>query len=344
MSDRAPAAAGLGRFGVRDIVLVALLASVGGALSAYIGYLGNLVNRFFGVPFGAGQMLAGLHVVWPLLAAALVRRVGAATLTGLVKGTVEFLMGGTHGVVILLVSAVEGAFVDVGTSLDPRRPPWTLVLSGAVASSSNVFIFQALYFSGVPWDYILFMGGLAAISGAVLGGWLSCDLVRLLRRAGLAPAPTVRGSRLRAGLAGGVAVAMLAGGVYYYLDVYQPPLGPGTLRVEGQVERPFLFQYEHWEGREVTIRATLQGAVTYVPERPYTGVPVSQLLVHAQPLPGASQLVARARDGYRAAFTLEEAMTGSALLVVQDRQDLRLVAKDHSGSEWVQDLVTLEVK
>ncbi len=50
--------AGGGRRGleVRDLVLVALLASIGGVLSTYVGYLGNLVNHFVGVPFGAGQI------------------------------------------------------------------------------------------------------------------------------------------------------------------------------------------------------------------------------------------------------------------------------------------------
>ena len=36
------------RFGVRDLVLIALLAEAGGVLSTYIGYLGNLINRLFG--------------------------------------------------------------------------------------------------------------------------------------------------------------------------------------------------------------------------------------------------------------------------------------------------------
>ena len=39
----------------KNLVTIALLASLGGALSTYIGYLGNLMNRLVGVPFGAGQ-------------------------------------------------------------------------------------------------------------------------------------------------------------------------------------------------------------------------------------------------------------------------------------------------
>lgn len=333
---------GLGRFSVRDIVLVALLASVGGTLSAYVGYLGNLINRFFGVPFGAGQVLAGLHVLWPLLAAAVVGRFGAATLTGLVKGLVEFLMGGTHGLVILLVSFVEGAFVDLGSLAFGRSLP-AFLLAGGVAAASNVFVFQTLYFSGVPWTYILFMAGLASVSGAILGGWLSHDLLSILQRAGVVRAPVMKTSRLRGWLAGGLALALAVGGAHYYLAVYEPFLPPDALRVEGKVEKPFRFVYGEWEEEEITLRATLEGAVTHVPEREYTGVPVGKILAHAGPLPSAQKLVTRARDGYFAEFPLPNALDPS-LIVIQEGESLRLVAKGYSGSLWVQDLVALEVR
>lgn len=335
---------GLGRFSVRDIVLVALLASVGGALSAYIGYLGNLVNRFVGVPFGAGQILAGLHIVWPLLAVALVGRFGVGTLTGLVKGFIEFLMGGTHGLVILLVSFVEGAFVDLGLSLGLGRSLWAFLLTGAVAAASNVFVFQALYFSGVPWTYILFMAGLAGVSGAILGGWLSHDLLSILRRAGVVRVPPLKASRLRGWIAAAAALAVVAGGAYYYLTVYEPFLLPDALRVEGAVEKPFRFVYGEWEGEEITLRATLEGAVTYVPEREYTGVPVGKILSRAEPSPSAEMLIARARDGYFAEFPLQDVLDSSDLIVIQEGESLRLVAKGYSGSLWVRDLVALEVR
>ena len=48
----------------RGIVTIAVLASLGGVLSTFVGYLGNLVNLALGVPFGAGQFMAGLHVFW----------------------------------------------------------------------------------------------------------------------------------------------------------------------------------------------------------------------------------------------------------------------------------------
>ncbi|WP_461368985.1 ECF transporter S component, partial [Candidatus Darwinibacter acetoxidans] len=78
-------------FATRDLLIMAVLSGIGGVLSTYVGYLGNLLNRLFGVPFGAGQFVAGLHVFWIILAAGLVRRPGAATIVGLLKGVVELL-------------------------------------------------------------------------------------------------------------------------------------------------------------------------------------------------------------------------------------------------------------
>ena len=49
-------------FATRDLLIMAVLSGIGGVLSTYVGYLGNLLNRLFGVPFGAGQFVAGLHV------------------------------------------------------------------------------------------------------------------------------------------------------------------------------------------------------------------------------------------------------------------------------------------
>lgn len=50
------------RFSNRDLLVIAVLSGIGGVMSTYIGYLGNLLNNLLGVPFGAGQFVAGLHV------------------------------------------------------------------------------------------------------------------------------------------------------------------------------------------------------------------------------------------------------------------------------------------
>lgn len=338
------------RFDVRDIVLMALLAAVGGVLSTYIGYLGNLVNRVFGVPFGAGQLISGLHIVWPLLARALVGRFGAGTLTGLTKGAVELFTGGTHGVVILLVSAVEGLFVDLGLGVTRRRGLLITMIAGALASASNVLVFQAIYFSGVAASFLALMVSAALVSGAVFGGYLAWDIERVLVASRLIrPTDLVSpGARRRIGWRHVATLAIvfgfLAGGVYFYLRVYDPFPSPGAATIAGAVEAPYEFVYGEWKAEERTVRAELRGSVTYVPPTDYTGIPMTLVLERASPSADAATVRVIAPDGYEARFALSELMDNSDVLLTLDGDELRLVAPGYDGVYWVEQVVRIAVE
>ena len=338
------------RFDVRDIVLMALLSAVGGVLSTYIGYLGNLVNRLFGVPFGAGQLISGLHIVWPLLARALVGRFGSGTLTGLTKGAVELFTGGTHGVVILLVSAVEGLFVDLGLGVTRRRGLLLTMLAGALASASNVVMFQAIYFSGVAASFLALMIGAAFASGAVFGGYLAWDIERVLVASRLTrPTDSVAPNGWRAigwrhAVTFAVVLGLLAGGVYFYLKVYDPFPTPGAATIAGAVEAPYEFAYGEWKAEERTVRTEMRGSVTYVPPQDYTGVPMALLLERARPSESASTVRVIASDGYEVRFALLELMDNPDILLVLDDDALRLVAPGFDGAYWVEQVVRIAVE
>jgi ABC-type thiamin/hydroxymethylpyrimidine transport system permease subunit len=336
------------RFDVRDIVLIALLSAVGGVLSTYIGYLGNLVNRLFGVPFGAGQLIAGLHILWPLLARAFVGRFGSGTLTGLTKGAVELFSGGTHGVIILLVSAVEGLFVDLGLSLTRRRSLAITMLTGAVASASNVLVFQAIYFSGASIGFIGVMVGLALISGAFLGGYLAWDLEKILVSSRIVRTATRQERRRpawpRAVATLGLVLAFLAGAVYYYVDVYRP-FGPdAAAEIVGAVEIPYTFVYDDWTGPESTVHTELRGSVTYVPAEDYTGIPLAEVVDRASPAADATTVRIVAADGYEASLPLADVQSDEQILLTREADDLRLVVPGYDGAYWVEQVVRVVVE
>ena len=350
------------RLQVRDLVLAALLAAVGGVLSTYIGYIGNLINRLFGVPFGAGQLIAGLHIIWPLLARALTRRFGSGTLTGAAKGLVEFLSGGTHGVVIVVISLIEGLIIDVGMNLT-RRPRLAVMMGvGGLASASNVFLFQALYFSGSSMGFIWFMAGLAAISGAVLGGMLSWDLLRMIRESNLVSGTTEStcdgnadipsGSRRRSRIwirntATVLALlGLLSGAVYYYTAVYDPFSEAGTLRISGALEAKASteFRYEEWRDAEVTITTEMRGAVSYVPPQSYTGVPLTLVLEKLVLDETATEIAVIASDGYEKVFDLQSILGDSEVILVLQDQELNLVAAGFDGSYWVKQVSRIVVR
>ena len=368
------------RIDVRDIVLIALLSAVGGVLSTYIGYLGNLINRLFGVPFGAGQLIAGLHIIWPLLARAFVGRFGAGTLTGLTKGAVELFSGGTHGVIILLVSAVEGLFVDLGLAITRKRRLVLTMITGAISSAANVFVFQAVYFSGVSATYILMMAGLSAVSGAFFGGYLAWDLERLLvasrvvrppsdrvfrttpsarsaQRKERVPVgrPIVDGAARAAGPRGrhvwtrnlvtmAIVLAFLAGGVYYYLEVFDPFAQPGSAKIEGDVVDPYTFVYSEWDGVETTVNTEMRGSTSYVPPQDYTGFPLHEVVARSLPEGDATTVDVIASDGYQAEYVLADLLLDEDALITLEGEDLRLIIPGMDGSYWVKQVVRIVVR
>lgn len=334
---------------VREIVLVALLAAAGGVLSTYIGYIGNLINRLFGVPFGAGQLIAGLHVVWPLLARSLTGRFGSGTLTGLTKGAVEFFSGGTHGVVILLVSFVEGLLVDVGMGITYRQSLPIMMLAGAVASASNVFLFQAIYFSGVPLLFILVMAGLSFVSGAFFGGYLAWDLRRLLVSSRLIPQHA--GEQIKEHAAWWrhlatltVVLGVLVGGVYYYIAVSDPFAPSGAAQIQGAVEAPYTFRYNEWPEQAVAVTAELRGSTSYVPPREYTGIPLRAVLAQAKPKADATTVRVIAEDGYEASFDIASVLDDEAIILSLDTGQLRLIAASYDGAHWVRRVTKIVVR
>lgn len=341
----------------KDLVTIALLSALGGVLSTYIGYLGNLVNHIFGVPFGAGQFLAGLHVVWIILATGITRKKGAATTTGFVKGLVELFMGSTHGIVIVLVSLVQGAIVDFvlfSSKAKAERSPIMYGLAGALASASNVIVFQVFFFSGVPIVLILMICMLAAASGIIFCGWMGTEMLASLERAGLVEPREQKEIRAppspwgkRASLASLVAALCIlgiftVGAVYYFFAVYEPP-NPGSVDIEGDVSNSYSFVYEDFKDHEVTINAELNGAVTHKPARNYTGVPLMVVLGEASPNADATKVTVTGTDGYSADFVLSAVMSDNELIITYENGLYTIVAANYEGAYWVEDVASIDV-
>jgi len=338
------------RFELRDLVLIALLSAVGGVLSTYVGYLGNLINRLFGVPFGAGQLIAGVHVLWPLLARAIIRKFGSGTMTGLIKGLVEFLSGGTHGVVIVLVSVIEGIFIDVGMSMSSRRSLGVMMLTGAVASATNVFVLQAVYFANIPVTLLAGIASLALVSGAFFGGYLAWDLHDLLRASNLIR-PDSGGRRKASAIKWGrhvitlvVVTLGLAGAAIYYVAVYDPFAAPDAVSIEGAVSSPYTYCLSDGDMEVVTITAELRGSTMTIPARDYTGVLVREVVQHAIPDDEAAILRVIANDGYEIELEWNAVQLDEELLLILEDGSVRLVAAAYDGSYWVQQVRRIVIK
>ncbi|MDW7672412.1 MAG: ECF transporter S component [Bacillota bacterium] len=330
----------------RDLLIIAVLSGIGGVMSTYVGYLGNLLNRMLGVPFGAGQFVAGLHVFWIILAAGLVRKRGAATATGLLKGIIELLTGSTHGIAIVLISLVQGLLADLLLALFRRHSLAAYMVAGGVSSASNVLMFQILYFSGAPIPFLLFIGGLAFISGILLGGSFAQSVMEIVvqarpvRISGEASVPAsdtqkVGGWRPKHWGTLALTVLLSAGALYYFTAVFELPGSGPQLRVEGAVEQPVQLQLSELAEHRVTITAELIGEITHVPPSDYTGVPVSVILEKAVILPQAEILEVTATDGYTVTFDIWQVMEDDQMILIEEEETLRLIAGAYPGGHWV---------
>ena len=343
----------------RDIVTIAILASLGGALSTFVGYLGNLINLSLGVPFGAGQFMAGLHVFWLVLIRVIIPKRGVGTAGGLLKGMIEMFTGSTHGIVIVVVSLIQGFVVDIAASAagntenpaDSSRITWWI--GAGVASAVNVIVLQLFYFTGAPFLYIFVISILALCSGIIFAGYFAWETLEFLNDAGTISGfqsikPAIENSTPKSiayrNLPAIVFVLFLTvGSLYYTTNVANVFADPYSCEVRGLVDNPFSFSLDDFPGSEVTIEAELIGAYTHIPPTNYTGILLSTILQQASVQTGAIGLQIIARDGYSISLDITDVMTDSELLLTRTNDGLWLIAENYDGSMWVRQVITLQV-
>lgn len=298
-------------YSTRDLLLMAALAALGGVASTYVNAVGDLFQSVLGFA-GTNQWAAGLHVLWLTLAVGLTGRLGAGTLTGLLKGGVELMTGNSHGLLVVLVDLVAGVLVDL-SFLPFRRKDSLLpfLLAGGLAAASNVFVFQL--FAAVPADVLaygamLLVGAVAFLSGALFAGVLGLLLLNALRRAGVVKdrAPVPLGRRAAPVFAVGAVLIVVA----LTLFLRGALRGPPAVQVGGAVDAPY--DYPRQNG-DIAPR-TAEGTLREVTGR-YSGIPVQELLSRARPRAGTALLLVRGSDGYAFFISLDEVRDNPALLL-----------------------------
>ncbi|MBS3793510.1 MAG: ECF transporter S component [Candidatus Thorarchaeota archaeon] len=341
--------------GTREIATIAILGALGGSLSTFVGYLGNLVNLALGVPFGAGQFMAGLHVFWLVLMRLIASKRGVGTFGGTLKGLVELFAGSTHGVVIVLVSFVQGIIIDLAA--EEGGPPqeagarnqivWWFV--AGLSSASNVIVFQIVYFSGAPWIYLAAITALAFSSGAIFGGYFAWQTMFFIQDIGMTgfsvETPSLPESPVYRNIPAILFIIFLTtGALYYTIFVAKPFADPYACEITGDVANPFIYHPSDFIQQEVTIAAELQGAYTYIPPKNYTGVPLNILIERAEPSTEASTVRVEAKDGYSVEFGLSAVLSDDRLILTEEEDSgLWLIAAEYEGSYWVHKVSTILV-
>jgi len=329
-------------FSTRDLLIMAVLAALGGVASTYINALSDTVQAILGFA-GASQWAAGLHVVWIVLAFAITGKPGTGTLTGLLKGAVELMSGNSHGVIILLIDLVAGLLVDFGFLIfRNKRNLLPYLIAGGLASGSNVLVFQI--FATLPSN-ILAASAIALLfivafaSGCVFAGIVPSLLIKSLTKSGVVRVeqPTQKSRKIGWAVLAGVMVIAILMTVFLKIQLQ----GPEQLPVNGTVTTVYNFPDSAFPIKQTTRQMEYKGVLTE-----YTGYPLKAIIDAAGPDANADILLIEATDGYAFLLSFDELNSNDNIMIVQSgsgKSSTYDVVGPESSKAWIRGVARLTV-
>ena len=329
-------------FSTRDLLIMAVLAALGGVTSTYVNTIGDATQAALGFP-GATQWAAGFHTIWIVLAMGILRKTGAGTVMGILKGSVELMSGNTHGVIILLVNLVAGLLVDFGFFIfRNKRSLAPYLVAGGLSAGSNVIVFQL--FATLPTNIlalsaILILTLVATLSGIIISGLTAFFLVNALIKANVIRLPEKRIQNHKIGwyILGGVSILAVLLTVYLQFALKGSP----TIQISGAVENPYEFPNQSFHPVRVTRHMDYRGVQTE-----YTGYPLLDLIRYAQPSSSADTLLIEASDGYAFLVNFEELNKNPNILMVQQGRGENVtydLVGPISSKAWVRNVVEITI-
>lgn len=173
---------------LKEIVMLSIISVIAGVLYMAFSLLGygirNVLTPFGLAPFSF-EIIFGLWFIGSIISAYIIRKPGAALLTGLISAGVEILSGSPGGAKILLAGLIQGAGAELPFALTKWKNYQTKILVLATMSAA-IFSFIWQLFAGgklvlAPW-LLLSMLVIRLISSPLLGGisgkWISDKLAQ----------------------------------------------------------------------------------------------------------------------------------------------------------------------
>ena len=329
-------------FSTRDLLIMAVLAALGGVTSTYINALGDAVQAALGFP-GGTQWASGLHVIWVVLAVGILRKPGTGIIIGLLKGAVELFSGNSHGVIILLVNLVAGLLVDFGFLLfNYRQKLLPYLFAGGLATASNVLVFQL--FATIPMNIlgmtaILILFIAALISGVIFAGFAPYLLVNTLSEAGIVKIPDKPSKNTKMGVYIISAVTALSILLAVFLRINLKPAS--TITISGAVNNSIEFPNPDLHMDKVTRKMEYKGVMSE-----YRGYPLRLIIEYADPGNDADTLLIEASDGYAFLLSFEELNANDNILLVEQgiSQNAAFdIVGPESSKAWVRHVTDITV-
>ena len=330
-----------------DLVIIALFSSLVGIFSTFIGYLANLLNSVLGIPFGGGQILAGVHIFWLVFIYLLTdRKVGVAVSAGILKGFIEFFTGNAHGLLVILLSASQGFIIELILILFLATKRNSIIaLAAGFAGLSNVILQQILFFnSQIPITFLTLIGIISFLSGLILGGLFPISVFYVFKQSTIlqwrkprkiSPRYVRNIKTIRIII---IIILLLA---EFSVITFLMTQNRNSIQITGEVYNPYTFYVGDFP--QVTIEAELIGDVSYEPPRNYSGVPLNNVLEKAQPKYDTYKVLIRAHDTYSVMFNSSDINDSDNIIIISVAGGLKIVAKGYHGSYWIKNVVSIEV-
>ncbi len=175
----------LSRFTMFDLVVLALMACLGIASKPIIVPLTHIITGPLYIP--GGVIAGGFYMMWIVLGAGLVKKIGSGTLVAAVQAIMVMALGiyGTHGLMSLFTYLLPGMAVDAVLAATGKKGNLAVFCfaAGMAANTSGVFLVNVVFFR-LPWIPLLLSLSSAALSGG-LGGLVAYTVIRQVEKSSL---------------------------------------------------------------------------------------------------------------------------------------------------------------
>jgi ABC-type thiamin/hydroxymethylpyrimidine transport system permease subunit len=162
------------RVSTMDILLIAVIAAVGGVVGAYaVGPWAKFIEGVLG-PFGAA-LDNPFFILWYVLIGLLTRKPGLAFIGGMLTGLIEVLAGSLDGSIVMVFTLFQALGAELGFFLMRYRPTLsTAILSGALTGIGCAITLTIVFgFTVLPIVPMLLFYLAMAIGDGIIGGGLA---------------------------------------------------------------------------------------------------------------------------------------------------------------------------
>jgi energy-coupling factor transport system substrate-specific component len=338
-------------FSTRDLLLIAILSALGGVSSTYVAYIATTLGHVTGIPF-SGQLLSGIHVMWLVLIMALVDKKGSGAVAGVTKGFIEFITGSWHGISVIVLSAAEGVFAELGFWPFKKYRTVSYLLAGGLGAWANLLVQQALWNQfGTP-DFFALVSVFAFFSGVILAGCLGLGIMNTLYVSSVVKKPVSQRSAKSnlpvIAIVLVLSVVAIAVAAHYLTASNATNDDAGTsasltmFNVSGRVDHPQVFDLLSFKSQFVTELAGNNDKSGT--SRNYTGISVWYVLSQAGVWDNGTRVEFVGTDGYKQSLSMADIKGHDNVLIAYDNgYCLLVVPQSPFFNVWVKKIYRINV-